>query len=393
MSLRVDSKRDIEFSFNLPEKRTQADWNNYIRDALEMLKIIPSDNYSDCPKALSIASLNDRQIKAIYRFWYGLDHLEESNLPMLRYAKKVLQLPATNNLLDKTHREWISITFKGQEIHKVTSGFLKALALESPYFKNCINTKKIICSDVDKIAFLELLNVCSSQKKIDLEKAPLVLPLAIKFQMKNLEQKYIHQIQEKCAKLFEEEKECNYSSKNKLIQFEKIISFVTQLENNFGWHTLPKQIIEKLESHFADLVFNEETFHRTKEIAQELSQNANRQLLLRNLLCKSLYENRSEFKRDEMWQIIQRLNPTELRVILPDTEEFKKILNIPGLKKLDIPEYTSIGFTIDEDDNNLSLNRSISEVSVTTTNSDINNNLLSLINLLPNVQRFQVNEE
>ncbi len=335
-SIELTSAAPSYFDFVLPNNPSQDDWNNYIKMALEILRIIPSDKYKNCPKALALVSLNDRQINAIENFWEGLDHLSHTDQPILRYVKKILQLPATCKLNDNAHRKKTTIYFKNDhdpfvDQLKLPLGSHIGLALESFSFNQFMRSEEIELQQIDKNTFVELLQVASSDKKIDTEQALIHLPIAIQLQMKRLEQKLIKCILEELTQLFDSDR--YEDTLNQFFKFEKIVSFIMKLEKSFNWEKLPDEILEHLKSLFDDYDLDEIFLVRIKEIAHELPEDPNQYTQLRNILSEKIY-----FLEDDIethLEIIQKLKPSEINVDL-EFDEFLKLSKIPSFKRFSI---------------------------------------------------------
>ncbi len=385
----------VNFYAFQPLKDTQGYWYNTIIIALMKLNLIPSDR-RDLVFGAALAGilLSERQCTCIEEFWFGLEHLEPSDWPIINLVKKALQLPPSGTLLDKKYRESVEIHFDGsKECMYISFGYQIALSLESPFFKKFFQTQQpYLLKDCDKNTFSHMLKAVSSNKRVDLKQASMLLPLAIKFQLKKLEQKFINETIRTLNDLFAETKT------DKKTHLDKVVRFLRVLETELGWETLPDEIIKNLRNHASKYKLNTEACFYIQNFAALLSKDPAERPQLRNFLSACLYNYRSMCSA--MWMIIKQLNPSELALNGPDVYEFEDILKISALKKLVIFEYKYINFSTansdsvdsdSDDDEGISANASITEFSITIDAlSFLPLNMRTLVNLFPNVQMFEL---
>ncbi len=387
----VESRRT--YNYTLPKNPTQDDWYYSIQIALMKLKIIPSDLYDfDFGTVIVGIPLSERQCKCIDEFWDGLDHLEPSDSPIMNFVKKVLQLLPTNTPLDTKHRTYVEILFEGSSEHiHIPFGYQIALSLESPFFKTFFQSQQpYLIKDCDKNALTQFLKTVCSNKKVDLKQATTLLPLAIKFQLKKLEQKFINETNRALNDLFAK------TNSDETTHLEEIFRFLRILETEYGWRPLPDEIIKNLRNHASQYKLNFDTYRYIQNCVMLLdNESPARRPQLRNFLSSCVYNYRKMWSDVSMWETLQRLNPSELTVKGPSVFEFEDILKISALKKLVIFEYKQLNFHTEssdsDDDEGISANASITEFSVTIdTLSSLPLNLPTLVNLLPNVQMFEL---
>ncbi len=150
--------------------------------ALKKLGLIRSaeGEYDETDFVIYGNTLTERQVPYVDEFWEAFLQLEPTDKSVGYLVKKILKLPATPIQC--------TIIFNDKECFFINLGYSKLLSIESPFFANFFNNKSMLL-DCDKKTFLMLLHACISNKPLTIAKAQILLPFAIRFELKNLEKR------------------------------------------------------------------------------------------------------------------------------------------------------------------------------------------------------------